>query len=163
LTHRRARYLRALIPDYVRRAAKPKTLYDKLLRAQLAIALFTAAYMAEIIRAGLQAVPVGQYEAARALGLRFWPMMRLIVLPQALRTVIPSFVTLGIGVLQDTTLVVVIGIFDFLNAARTAASDPNWLGFCDEAFGFAAVVYFILCFAASRYSLWLERRLHPGR
>jgi general L-amino acid transport system permease protein len=136
---------------------------DKLLRAQLAIMLFAAAYMAEIIRAGLQAVPVGQYEAARALGLGFSPMMRLVVLPQALRAVIPSFVTLGIGILQDTTLVAVIGMFDFLNAARTAASDANWLGFTDEAFSFAAVVFCVLCFAASRYSLWLERRLRPGR
>jgi general L-amino acid transport system permease protein len=136
---------------------------DKLLRTQIAIILFAAAYMAEIIRAGLQAVPAGQYEAARALGLAFWPLMRLVVLPQALRTVIPSFVTLGIGILQDTTLVVVIGVFDFLNAVRTAATDPDWLGFYDEAFIFAAVVYFLLCFAASRYSLWLERRLQPGR
>jgi general L-amino acid transport system permease protein len=135
---------------------------DKLLRTQLAVMLFAAAYMAEIIRAGLQAVPVGQYEAARALGLGFWPLMRLVVLPQALRTVIPAFVTLGIGILQDTTLVVTIGLFDFLNTARTAASDPSWLGFDGEAFSFAAVVYFLFCFAASRYSLWLERRLRPG-
>jgi len=138
------------------------TTLDKLLRTQLAVMLFASAYMAEIIRAGLLAVPVGQYEAARALGLGFWPLMRMVVLPQALRTVIPSFVTLGIGVLQDTTLVVTIGVFDFLNTARTAAIDPNWLGFDSEAFGFAAVVYFVLCFAASRYSLWLEHRLRPG-
>ncbi|CAH2598813.1 putative ABC transporter membrane subunit YhdY [Rhodovastum atsumiense] len=140
----------------------PGLVLDKLLRTQAGIILFAAAYMAEIIRAGLQGVPVGQYEAARALGLGFWPMMRLVVLPQALRTVIPAFVTLGIGILQDTTLVVTIGLFDFLNAARTAASDQDWLGFYDEAFSFAAVVYFVLCFIASRYSLWLERRLRPG-
>jgi len=132
---------------------------DQLLRAQLGITIFVSAYMAEVVRSGLQSIPSGQYEAARALGLGSWAATRLVILPQALRAVIPSFVTLALGVLQDTTLVVVIGIFDFLNAARAAANDPNWLGFYDEAFGFAAAVYFVLCFAGSRYSLWLERHL----
>lgn len=139
----------------------PGIAIDKLLRAQLALMLFIAAYMAEIIRAGLQGVPHGQYEAASALGLGFWATLRLVVLPQALRLVIPSFVTLAIGVLQNTTLVVVIGIFDFLNTARAATSDPDWFGFFNEAFCFAAAVYFALSFLASRYSLWLERRLTP--
>jgi general L-amino acid transport system permease protein len=136
---------------------------DKLLRAQVAIILFVAAYMAEIVRAGLQSVPHGQYEAARSLGLSWVATMRLVVLPQALRTVIPSYVNLGIGIFLDTTLVIVIGLLDFLNTAKTAAADPQWLGFYNEAFAFAALVYFTGSYAASRYSLWLERRLHRGR
>lgn len=132
---------------------------DKLLRAQVAIIIFVAAYMAEIVRAGLQALPAGQEEAARALGLGWWQTTRLVVLPQALRAVVPAFVTLGIGIFLDTTLVIVIGLFDFLNTAKLAAADPNWLGFYNEAFAFAAAVYFIFCFAASRYSSWLEKRV----
>ncbi len=135
---------------------------DKLLRAEVAIILFVAAYMAEIVRAGLQALPGGQYEAARSLGLSWWNTMRLVVLPQALRAVIPSFVNLAIGIFLDTTLVIVIGLLDFLNTAKTAAADPHWLGFYNEAFAFAALVYFMICFAGSRYSLWLERWLHEG-
>ena len=137
----------------------PEVTIDQLLRAQIGITIFVSAYMAEVVRSGLQSLPSSQYEAARALGLGDWAAIRLVILPQALRSVIPSFVTLALGVLQDTTLVVVIGIFDFLNAARISANDPNWLGFYDEAFSFAAAVYFVLCFAGSRYSLWLERRL----
>lgn len=136
---------------------------DKLLRAQAAIILFVAAYMAEIVRAGLQAIPPGQYEASRALGLSWWQAMRLVVLPQALRIVIPAFVTLGIGLFLDTTLVIVIGLFDFLNTARTAAVDPNWLGFYGEAYAFVAIIYFATSFGMSRYSLWLERRLRSSR
>jgi len=132
---------------------------DKLLRAELALTAFTAAYMAEIVRAGLQSVPAGQEEAAKALGLGYWQALRLIILPQALKTVIPSFVTLAINIVQDTTLLTAIGIFDFLATARVAANDPDWLGFYDEAFLFAAVIYLALGLAASRYSLWLEKRL----
>lgn len=135
---------------------------DKLLRAQIAIILFVSAYLAEIIRAGLQAIPDGQYEAARALGLSYWGTMRLVILPQALRTVIPSIVNLAIGLFQDTTLIVVIGLFDVLNTARNAAKDPAWLGFYNEAFGFAALIYLAVCVLASRYSLWLEARLRRG-
>ncbi|MGH2340643.1 amino acid ABC transporter permease [Segnochrobactraceae bacterium EtOH-i3] len=133
----------------------------KLARALAGMTLFIAAYMAEIVRAGLQAVPAGQAEAAGALGFGYWGTLRRVVLPQALRAVIPSFVNLGTGLFQETTLVVVIGMFDFLNAARVAATDPAWLGFYDEAFAFAAAVYFVVCLAASRYSLWLEARLRP--
>jgi len=132
---------------------------DKLLRAQIAVVLFIAAYMAENVRAGLQSVPKGQLEAAHAVGLSWAKAMRLVVLPQALRAVIPSFVNLGIGLFLDTTLVIVIGLFDFLNTAKVAATDPQWLGFYNEAYLFAAVVYFIICFGGSRYSLWLEARL----
>jgi general L-amino acid transport system permease protein len=135
------------------------TAIDKLLRAQIAIILFVSAYLAEILRAGLQAIPRGQYEAARALGLGYWTAMRLVILPQALRTVIPSIVTLSIGVFHDTTLIVMIGLFDILNTARGAASDPQWLGFYEEAFGFVALLYVVVCASTSRYSLWLERRL----
>jgi len=136
---------------------------DKLLRAQIAIVLFAAAYLAEIVRAGLQAVPPGQYEAAQSLGLGYWGTMRLVILPQALRTVIPSIVNLAIGVLHDTTLIIVIGLFDILNTARSSASDPQWIGFFDEAFGFAALLYLLLCASASRYSLWLEAKLARPR
>lgn len=135
---------------------------DKLLRAQLAIILFVAAYMAEIIRAGLQAIPAGQYDAARSLGLGYWGCIRLVVLPQALKLVIPSLVTLGIGIFLDSTLIVVIGLFDVLNTARSSATDPQWIGFYDEAFFFAALLYLGFSITASRYSLWLEQRLHRG-
>jgi general L-amino acid transport system permease protein len=135
---------------------------DKLARAQIAIILFVAAYMAEIVRAGLQSLPAGQYEAARSLGLSWGAMMRLVILPQALKAVIPAFVNLGIGLFLDTTLVIVIGLFDFLNTARVAATDVNWNGFYNEAYTFAALVYFSLSYAASRYSLWLEKRLRVG-
>ncbi|WP_342364159.1 amino acid ABC transporter permease [Terrarubrum flagellatum] len=136
---------------------------DKFLRAEVALILFVAAYLAEIVRAGLQAVPNGQYEAARSLGLSYWRTMRLVILPQALRVVIPAIVNLAIGIFQDTTLVIIIGMFDFLNTARVAATDPNWLGFYNEAYMFVALVYFFLCFCASKYSLWLEARLRQVR
>ncbi|MEZ2410393.1 amino acid ABC transporter permease [Bosea sp. RCC_152_1] len=132
---------------------------DKFLRAQIALVLFVAAYLAEIIRGGLQAIPVGQYEAAKALGLSYWRSMRLVVLPQAFRLVIPPLVNLAIGVFQDTTLVIIIGMFDFLNTSRVSATDPHWLGFYTEAYVFAALIYFLVCFGASRYSLWLEGRV----
>jgi general L-amino acid transport system permease protein len=130
---------------------------DKLIRAEVALTLFVAAYLAEIVRAGLQAVPRGQYEAALSLGLSHRQAIRHVVLPQALRAVIPPMVNLATGIFQDTTLVVIIGMFDLLNTARAAASDPNWLGFYNEAFAFVAVIYFGFCFSLSRYSLWLER------
>lgn len=136
---------------------------DKFLRAGVALSLFVAAYLAEIIRAGLQAVPNGQSEAAAALGLTHWQTLRLVVLPQALKLVIPPMVNLAIGIFQDTTLVIIIGMYDVLNAARTAATDPNWLGFYNEAYAVVALFYFATCFAASRYSLWLERRVAPER
>jgi len=135
---------------------------DKLLRTQVAVILFVAAYIAEIVRAGLASVPKGQSEAANALGLHWWQMQRAIILPQALRAVIPAFVTLGIGIFLDTTLVTVIGLFDFLNTARTAAIDADWLGFYTEGYVVVAVVYFIVSYGLSRYSLWLEDYLRPA-
>jgi general L-amino acid transport system permease protein len=135
---------------------------DRLVRVLVAYTLFTAAYMAEVVRGGLQAMPRGQYEAADALGLSYWKKMRLIILPQALTITIPAQVNTFIGLFKDTTLVVVIGVFDFFTTLRAALGDPNWLGFPTEAYLFAAGVYFLLCFAMSRYSQHLERELRPG-
>lgn len=138
-------------------------LIDKLLRAMILITLFWSAYVAEVIRAGLQAIPVGQYEAATSLGLSYWRSMRLVILPQALRVVVPALVNLAIGFLLATSLMAVIGIYDLLNAAKNAAVDPNWIGFYDEAYFVAATIYFVFCFTGSRYSLWLEKRLSQPR
>ncbi|MDM9622998.1 amino acid ABC transporter permease [Rhizobium sp. AC44/96] len=138
-------------------------LLDKLLRAQVGITLFVSAYLAEVIRAGLQSIPAGQTEAAYSLGLGYWRTAQLVVLPQALRAVIPAIVNLSIGILLNTSLLAVIGISDLLNAAKTAAADPNWLGFYTETFIFAACVYFAISFSASRYSGWLETRLRARR
>jgi general L-amino acid transport system permease protein len=135
---------------------------DKMLRAIVMITLFWAAYIAEVIRAGLQAIPSGQNEAATALGLGYWRIQQLVILPQALRIVIPGMVNLAIGFLLATSLLAVIGIFDLLNAARASAADPQWLGFYNEAYLVVAVVYFVICFGASRYSRWLEKRLAAG-
>jgi general L-amino acid transport system permease protein len=134
---------------------------DRLVRVLVAYTLFTAAYMAEVVRGGLQAMPRGQYEAADAIGLSYWQKMRLVILPQALTITIPAQVNTFIGLFKDTTLVVVIGVFDFFTTLRAALGDPNWLGFPTEAYLFAAAVYFVLCFAMSRYSMALETRLRP--
>ena len=135
---------------------------DRLARVLVAYTLFTAAYMAEVVRGGLQAMPRGQYEAADAIGLSYWKKMRLVILPQALTITIPAQVNTFIGLFKDTTLVVVIGVFDFFTTLRAALGDPNWLGFPTEAYLFAAGVYFLLCFAMSRYSMSLERTFTPG-
>lgn len=138
-------------------------LIDKTLRAIIMIVLFWSAYVAEVIRAGLQAIPPGQAEGAAALGLGYWRTMQLVVLPQAFRLVIPGLVNLAIGFLLATSLLAVIGVFDLLNAAKSSAADPQWLGFYDEAYIFVAAIFFVLCFGGSRYSRWLERRLGSGR
>jgi general L-amino acid transport system permease protein len=132
--------------------------FDKLLRALIGIMLFDAAYMAEVVRGGLQAIPRGQYEAASALGLGYWRTMGLIVLPQALRIVIPGIVNSFIALFKDTTLVLIIGLFDFLGMIQAALTDPAWLGFATEGYVFAAFVYWAFCFSMSRYSQTLERR-----
>ena len=136
---------------------------DKLLRAQIGFILFAAAYEAEVIRGGLQAVPKGQYEAADALGLGYWHKTGLIILPQALRVVIPPMVNTFIGFFKDTSLVIIIGLFDFLGAIRLAASDADWRSFYVEGLMFAALVYFAFCYAMASYARHLERRLDPGR
>ncbi len=135
---------------------------DRLARVLVAYTLFTAAYMAEVVRGGLQAMPRGQYEAADALGLPYWKKMRLVILPQALSITIPAQVNTFIGLFKDTTLVVVIGVFDFFTTLRAALGDPNWLGFPTEAYVYAAGVYFLLCFAMSKYSQRLEADLRRG-
>ena len=129
---------------------------DKLLRAQVAIILFAGAYLAEVIRGGLQAVPRGQYEAADALGLSYWRKHRLVVLPQAIRHVIPPLVNTFIAFFKDTSLVLIIGIFDLLTTAKTAIIDPAWQQFSVEVYIFVAAIYFVFCFAMSRYSRGLE-------
>jgi general L-amino acid transport system permease protein len=136
---------------------------DKLLRAQVAIILFAGAYLAEVVRGGLQALPKGQYEAADALGLSYWQKTRLIVLPQALRLVIPPLVGTFIGFFKDTSLVLIIGITDLLTAGKVALADPVWTGFASEVYLFLAVIYFAFCFAMSRYSRGLEARLKAAR
>ena len=136
--------------------------FDKLIRALLGVMLFSAAYMAEVVRGGLQAIPKGQYEAAQALGLSFWKMMGLIVLPQALKLVIPGIVNTFIGLFKDTTLVLIIGLFDFLGMVQLAGTNPDWLGFSVEGYVFTAFGFWIFCFSMSRYSQHLEKKLHTG-
>lgn len=135
---------------------------DKLLRAQIALIMFAAAYIAETVRGGLQAIPKGQYEGAESLGLSYWQQMRKIILPQALRVVIPPLVGIFISLFKDTSLVVIIGIFDLTQAAKTAVADAAWRGFSTEAYLFIACIYFIFCFSISRYSQSLERHLETG-
>ncbi|MCI0756826.1 amino acid ABC transporter permease [Teichococcus vastitatis] len=136
---------------------------DKLLRAQVAIILFAAAYLAEVVRGGLQALPRGQYEAADALGLGFWQKTGFIILPQALRLVIPPLVNTFIGMFKDTSLVLIIGIFDLLTAGKTAIVEPAWQGFGIEIYVTIGLIYFIFCFAMSRYSQGLEAELNQHR
>lgn len=136
---------------------------DKLLRAQVGIILFSAAYAAEIIRAGLQAIPRGQYEAADALGLSYWQKMGKIILPQALKITIPPMVNGFIGGFKDTSLVVIIGLFDLLMTSRVAFQDLEWTPFFVEGYLFCATIYFCFCFFMSRYSQWLEKDLAKGQ
>jgi len=136
--------------------------FDKLLRALIGIVLFQSAYMAEVVRGGLQAIPKGQYEAAEALGLSYWKTMGLVVLPQALKLVIPGIVNTLIALFKDTTLVLIIGLFDLLAIVQAAFSDPQWLGYALEGYVFAALVFWAFCFGMSRYSQRLERKLHTG-
>jgi general L-amino acid transport system permease protein len=131
---------------------------DKLLRAQIALILFAAAYLAEVVRGGLQAIPKEQYEAANALGLTYWQRTRAVVLPQALRIAIPPLVSTFIGFFKNTSLVVVIGLFDFLSTVKVSLNEPAWTGFGVEAYFFAALVYFVFCYAMSLYSRGLERK-----
>ena len=136
--------------------------FDKLIRALLGVTLFSAAYMAEVVRGGLQALPKGQYEAAQALGLNYWKTMGLVILPQALKIVIPGIVSTFIGLFKDTTLVLIIGLFDFLGMIQLAGTNPDWLGFAIEGYVFAAFGFWIFCFIMSRYSHHLEKKLHTG-
>lgn len=137
----------------------PGTHFDLLLRVLIMVTFFSAAYIAEVIRGGLQAIPAGQYEAAQAIGLNYWQTTRLVTLPQALKISIPGIVNTFIGLYKDTTLVIVIGLLDPLGIGRAALADANWNGLSNEIYLFVALFFFVSCFAMSRYSLWLEKRL----
>jgi general L-amino acid transport system permease protein len=131
---------------------------DKMVRAQLAIVMFAAAYLAEVVRGGLQAIPRGQYDAAHALALPYWRRTWLIILPQALRISVPPLVNTFIALFKDTSLVLIIGLFDLLSTIKISLTEPAWNGFGIEAYVFASLVYFAFCFAMSRYSKSFERR-----
>ena len=137
---------------------------DALARVLVGVVLFAAAYMAEVVRGGLQAIPRSQLEAAMALGLGYWRMMGLVILPQALKLVIPGIVNSFIALFKDTTLVLIVAIFDLLGQLRAAFSDPNWATPTTlfTGFAFAGMIYFVFCFAMSRYALFVERRLNTG-
>jgi general L-amino acid transport system permease protein len=140
----------------------PGMTIDPLLRILVGFTIFTAAYLAEVVRGGLQAIGRGQYEGAASLGLGYWSMMRLIVLPQALRISIPAIVNTINGSFMDTTLVAVVGLYDFLNIVRTGSRDANWIGTDIDGFVFCAAVYWVICYGMSRYSVHLERKLDTG-
>ena len=137
---------------------------DKLVRALVGIALFASAYMAEVVRAGLQAIPKGQFEGAMAVGLGYWQMMGLIVLPQALKVTVPNIVNTYIGLFKDTTLVFIVGIFDFLRTVEVARIDPKWATPVTSTTGYAvaAIFYLIFCYGMSRYARAMEARLGKG-
>ena len=136
---------------------------DNVLRAQIGMIGFGAAYLAEVVRGGLQSVPTGQYEAADALGLSYWQKMRMIILPQALRVSIPPIVNTFIGIFKDTTLVIIVGLFDLLGATKAALVDGKWLGVLIEPYLFICIIYFGFCFTMSKYSQNLEKRLGVRR
>ncbi len=136
--------------------------FDIILRVMIMITLFSAAYMAEVIRGGLAALPKGQYEAADALGLTYWQAQRLIIMPQALKIAIPGIVSTFIGLFKDTTLVSIIGLADPIGWVKFIQADANWNGIVWELYGFVAFVFFIFCFSMGRYSMYLERKLQTG-
>ncbi|QAY96518.1 amino acid ABC transporter permease [Methylovirgula ligni] len=149
-----------MLPLFLPEGVEP----DRLVRPLVGVALFASAYMAEVVRGGLQAIARGQNEAGQALGLRFWAIQRLVILPQVLRLTIPAITNTFIGLFKDTTLVATVGIFDFLRTVDSARLDPNWSGptITPTAYAFAALVYFVCCFSLSRYAQGLERRLAAG-
>ena len=140
----------------------PGTNFDLLLRVLIMVTLFASAYMAEVIRGGLQALPKGQIEAADGMGLTYWQSMRLIVLPQALKISIPGIVNTFIGLYKDSTLVIVIGLLDPLGIGQASLADTKWQGLSNEVYLFVALFFFVSCFAMARYSLYLERKLDTG-
>jgi general L-amino acid transport system permease protein len=149
-----------MLPLFVPDAWSP----DKLLRALIGIAMFASAYMAEVVRAGLQAISKGQYEGAMAVGLNYPQMMRLIILPQALKITIPNIVNTYIGLFKDTTLVSIVGMFDLLRTIESARIDPKWATPVTSATGYAvaAIFYFTFCYGMSRYARYTEARLARG-
>ncbi len=136
---------------------------NKILRAQIAIILFTAAYIAEVVRGGLQGINKGHYEAAESLGLNYFQTMRLVILPQALKIVIPPSVSILISAFKDTSLVVIIALYDLLKTTQSTLTDPKWMGYSSEAYIFVACIYFVCCFAMSNYSRKLEKELDTDR
>ena len=132
---------------------------NKILRAQVAIIMFTAAYIAEVVRGGLQGMSKGQYEAAESIGLNYYQTMRLVILPQALKIVIPPTVSILISAFKDTSLVVIIALYDLLKTTQSVLSNPEWMGFSIEAYIFIAILYFLGCFSMSNYSRKLEKEL----
>jgi len=136
--------------------------FNKILRAQVAIILFTSAYIAEVVRGGLQGMSRGQYEAAESIGLNYYLTMRLVILPQALKIVIPPTVSQLISAFKDTSLVVIIALFDLLKTTQSVLSNPEWMGFSREAYVFVAILYFLGCFSMSNYSRKLEKELSRG-
>ena len=135
---------------------------DRLARAVIGLGLVIAAYMAEAVRGGLQAVPEGQHEAATALGLGYWRATAFIVLPQAIRIALPAMTNEFIALVKNTTLVLIVSILDLLGIAQAALADPNWVGMNKEAYAFAGVIYWLGCFGLSRVGLALERSRAKG-
>ncbi|MFY0595549.1 MAG: amino acid ABC transporter permease [Cognatishimia sp.] len=140
----------------------PGTNFDVILRVMIMMTLFSAAYMAEVVRGGLAALPKGQYEGADSLGLNYWQAQQLIIMPQALKISIPGIVSTFIGIFKDTTLVSIIGLFDVIGLSNAIRADTAWNGIYWELFAFIAVLFFIVCFSMSRYSMYLERKLQTG-
>ncbi len=136
--------------------------FDKLLRALIGITLFQAAYIAEVVRGGLQAIPKGQYEAADSMALSYWQSMGLIILPQALKISIPNIVGAFISLFKDTTLVLIIGLFDLLAMVTLTTTDANWLGFETEGYVFITFVYWVICFSMSKYAKSIEDKFNTN-
>jgi general L-amino acid transport system permease protein len=138
--------------------------FDSLLRALIGVTLWQSAYMAEVIRGGLQAIDKGQYEAADAMGLTYWQSMRLVILPQALKHFLPGIVNTVISVFKDTSLVSIVGIFDLLGATQSTLADAAWSSPVQSPTGYLVVasVFFFFCFGMSRYSIYLEKKLDRG-
>jgi general L-amino acid transport system permease protein len=139
------------------------TYMDKLVRVIIAITLFEAAYMAEVIRGGLQALPRGQYDAGKSLGMGYWRMHLLVILPQALKLVIPGIANTFLALVKDTPLILVVGLLELVGMIDMAKSNPDWLGFATEGYIFAGIVFWIICFNMSRYSQRLERKYKTDR
>ena len=136
---------------------------DKLVRVIIAITLFEAAYMAEVIRGGLQALPRGQYDAGKSLGMGYWRMHLLVILPQALKLVIPGVANTFLALVKDTPLILVVGLLELVGMIDMAKTNPEWLGFATEGYVFAGVVFWIICYSMSRYSQYLERKYKTDR
>tara|TARA_B100000686_G_scaffold259932_1_gene272518 strand:- start:618 stop:1076 length:459 start_codon:yes stop_codon:yes gene_type:complete len=136
---------------------------DKLIRVIIAISLFEAAYVAEVIRGGLQALPKGQYDAAKSLGMGYWKMHIFVILPQALKFVIPGIANTFLALVKDTPLIFVVGLADFVGMITMAKANPKWLGFVMEGYVFASIIFWIICYAMSRYSYNLETKYKTER